>query len=181
MSRLGKLPIQLPSGVEARMSGKKLEVKGPKGQLELVIPKLVKVDIADGVITVSISDTESKKERAFWGLFRSLVNNMVVGVSEGFSKQLEVVGVGYRVSASGNKLTLNVGYSQPVEFNIPEGLSVATEGNTITVSGIDKQAVGETAARIRKVRKPEPYKGKGIKYADEVIQRKEGKSASKKS
>lgn len=181
MSRLGKLPIQLPDGVGAELKGSTLKVKGPKGELSQEIHPLVKVDIQDKEINISVNDTESKKERALWGLFRSLARNLVQGVSEGFSKQLEVVGVGYRVSVSGNKLTLNVGYSRPVEFTVPEEVSVQTEGNTITVSGIDKQIVGETAARIKRVRKPEPYKGKGIKYVGEAIQRKEGKSASKKS
>ena len=122
---------------------------------------------------------EAKKEKAMWGLYRSLINNMVVGLNDGFEKKLEVIGVGYRVALSGQKITLNVGYSHPVDYDLPEGINAQVEGNNITISGVDKQLVGEVAAQIRKVRKPEPYKGKGIKYSDEVIRRKEGKAAVK--
>jgi len=181
MSRLGKLPIQLPQGVEAKLQGNTLTVKGPKGELSQEINELVKLDVSDSEIKVNVANPSSKKERAMWGLFRSLVRNMVQGVSEGFTRQLEVNGVGYRVSVSGQKLTFNVGYSQPAEFTVPEGIDVQVEGNVVTLSGIDKQAVGETAARIKQIKKPEPYKGKGIKFVGETILRKEGKSASKKS
>lgn len=179
MSRLGKLPIKLPDTVEAKIENNFIVVKGPKGELKQELNNIVKVDIVDGEIQVSINDITDKKEKAFWGLFRSLINNMVVGVTDGFEKKLEVNGVGYRVAISGKKLTLNVGYSHPVDFMLPEGIDGAVEANVITISGFDKQLVGEMAAQIRKVRKPEPYKGKGIKYVDEVIIRKEGKTAGK--
>lgn len=179
MSRLGKLPITLPEGIEARIEDNFIIVKGSKGELKQELNKLVNVEIKDKQITVDVKDKESKKEKAFWGLYRSLINNMVIGLNEGFEKKLEVNGVGYRVAAQGNKLNLNLGFSHPVEFLLPEGITAAVEGNVITISGINKQMVGETAAKIRKLRKPEPYKGKGIKYVDEVIIRKEGKTAGK--
>jgi len=179
MSRLGKLPINIVEGVTAKIEGKKIIVKGPKGELSQDFNDLVVLEIKEKEIIVSVKNEKNKKERAFWGLFRSLINNMVLGVSEGFEKKLEVNGVGYRVALSGKKIILNVGYSHPVEFELPEGINASIEGNIITVSGIDKQLVGEVAANIRKVRKPEPYKGKGIKYIDEIIRRKEGKTAGK--
>ncbi|MCD4761738.1 50S ribosomal protein L6 [bacterium] len=179
MSRLGKLPIKIPEGTQAKLLDGQISIKGPKGELTQRLDELVKVEIKDDVITVSVKNPEVKKERSFWGLFRSLINNMVVGVNDGFEKKLEIVGVGYRAALSGQKLTLNVGYSHPVDFTIPEGIKAVLEGNIVIISGIDKQLVGETAARIRKVKKPEPYKGKGIKYIDEVIRRKEGKAAVK--
>ena len=179
MSRLGKLPINIVEGVTAKIEGKKIIVKGPKGELSQDFNDLVVLEIKEKEIIVSVKNEKNKKERAFWGLFRSLINNMVLGVSEGFEKKLEINGVGYRVALSGKKIILNVGYSHPVEFELPKGISASIEGNIITVSGIDKQLVGEVAANIRKVRKPEPYKGKGIKYIDEIIRRKEGKTAGK--
>ena len=179
MSRLGKLPINIVEGVTAKIEGKKIIIKGPKGELSQDLSDLVVVEIKEKEIIVSVKNEKNKKERAFWGLFRSLINNMVVGVTEGFEKKLEVNGVGYRVALSGKKLVLNVGYSHPVEFELPEGITMSVEANVITVIGIDKQLVGEVSAKIRKVRKPEPYKGKGIKYIDEVIRRKEGKTAGK--
>lgn len=179
MSRLGKLPIVIPSGVDVKIDDSFITVKGPKGELKQKLNELVKVELKDGLVEVSIEKKENKKQRAFWGLFRSLINNMVVGVSEGFEKKLEVNGVGYRVAVSGKKLNLNLGYSHPIEFPLPDGITAEVEGNIITISGFDKQAVGEVAAQIRKLRKPEPYKGKGIKYVDEIIIRKEGKTAAK--
>ncbi len=179
MSRIGKLPIELPDGVQANLEKNILVVKGPKGELKQSIDNNVKVEIGEKDIKVDVENKESKKEKAFWGLYRSLINNMVKGVSEGFEKKLEVNGVGYRVALSGKKLTLNVGFSHPVDFELPEGITGVVEGNVITISGIDKQQVGEVSACIRKVRKPEPYKGKGIKYMDEVIRRKAGKTAAK--
>lgn len=173
------MPIELSGGVKARIDGEFLVVSGPKGELRQKTHELVGIDIQAERIVVSVKNPESKKEKAFWGLYRSLVDNMVTGVRDGFSKKLEVVGVGYRVAGSGKKLTFNVGYSHPVEFELPEGISASVEANTVTIEGFDKQLVGETAARIRKIRKPEPYKGKGIKYADEIIIRKEGKAAAK--
>ena len=128
---------------------------------------------------VTVGKPEDKKERALWGLFRALIANMVTGVNEGYEKKLEVKGVGYKVAVAGNKVNLNLGFSHPLEFVLPEGISAVAEGNNLTISGIDKQLVGETAARIRKLRKPEPYKGKGIKYSDEIIRRKAGKTAAK--
>lgn len=179
MSRLGKLPIELPEGSSAKLDGTVLSVKGPKGELSQDTLGHVKVEIDDKEIKVSVDDVNNKKQKAMWGLYRSLAQNMVEGVTEGFEKKLEVNGVGYRVALQGKKLVLNVGYSHPVEMEFPEGLAGQVEGNVITISGIDKQAVGEFAAKVRKVRKPEPYKGKGIKYIDEVIRRKEGKTAAK--
>jgi len=179
MSRLGKLPIELGEGIQAKIEGDFIVVKGPKGELKEKTHKLVKIEIDDKEIKVSVANPENKNERALWGLYRSLVRNMVMGVRDGFEKKLEISGVGFRAQASGKKLTLNVGFSHPVDFELPEGISAAVEGNVITISGIDKQLVGETAARIRRIRKPEPYKGKGIKYVDETIIRKVGKTAAK--
>jgi len=179
MSRLGKLPIKLPEGVQVKIENNFIIVKGGKGELKQALHELVQVDIDGGEIKVSVKNPGIKREKAFWGLYRSLINNMVKGVAEGFEKKLELVGVGYRVSLTGNKLLFNVGYSHPVEFELPVGISAHVEGNIIAINGADKQAVGEAAARIRKIRKPEPYKGKGIKYIDEIIRRKEGKAAVK--
>jgi large subunit ribosomal protein L6 len=179
MSRLGKLPIKLTSGTEAKIENGFIVVKGPKGELKEKLHSLVQIELSDSEITVKIKDIESKKEKAFWGLYRSLINNMVNGVNTGFEKKLEINGVGYRAAVNGKILEINAGYSHPVKFELPEGISAAVEKNVITISGIDKQLVGETASRIRKVRKPEPYKGKGIKYLEEVIIRKEGKAAGK--
>ncbi len=180
MSRIGKLPIILPEGVQAEITKKKVAVTGPKGQLEQELAiKDVLVELVDGSILVTVKNPEDRQQRAYWGLYRSLINNLVIGVSEGFEKKLEVNGVGYKVAVSGNTMTLNLGYSHPIVFVLPEGITATVEGNIITVSGIDKQSVGNTAAKIRKFRKPEPYKGKGVKYVEEVIIRKEGKAASK--
>ena len=179
MSRLGKIPIKLEAGASAKIADDFIIVTGPKGELRQKLNKLVKVEILDKEIKVSVKNKETKKEKAFWGLYWSLINNMVRGVTKGFEKKLEMIGVGYRVNLSGNKLTFNVGFSHPVEFVLPEGISGQVEGNIITVSGIDKQLVGETAALIRKIKKPEPYKGKGIRYVDEIVRRKVGKAAVK--
>ncbi len=179
MSRLGKLPIKLPEGTQATIENNFIVVKSAKGELKQKLHKLVNVKIENGEVVVDIKDKNSKKEKAFWGLYRSLINNMVIGLNDGFEKKLEVNGVGYRTAIAGKKLTLNVGYSHPVDFELPDGINGLVEGNVITISGIDKQLVGETASQIRKVRKPEPYKGKGVKYVDEVIIRKEGKTAGK--
>lgn len=179
MSRLGKLPIELPEGTQAKIEGGFIIIKGPKGELKMNIHGLVKVDINSSKILVSIKDVEDKKEKSFWGLYRSLINNMVIGVNKGFEKKLEINGIGYKASISGKKLILNVGYSHPIEYSIPDNISISVEDKVIVISGIDKQHVGDVAAQIRKTRKPEPYKGKGIKYIDEVIRRKVGKSAVK--
>ncbi|MEA3449880.1 MAG: 50S ribosomal protein L6 [Patescibacteria group bacterium] len=179
MSRLGKLPIELVDGTEARIQDGFVIVKGRKGELKQKLHDLAMVKIEDKQIIVSIKNPKIKKERAFWGLYRSLINNMVIGVNDGFEKKLEVVGVGYRVALSGKNLKLNVGFSHQVDFSLPDGIEGAVEGNIVTISGFDKQLVGETAAKIRKIKKPEPYKGKGIKYTDEIVRRKEGKTAAK--
>lgn len=177
MSRVGKKPVSVPEGVTIKMEGRTMVVKGPKGELRQEIHPKVKIDQKDGEITVSVGNPEDKQERAFWGLFRKLIANMVEGVTKGFEKKLEINGIGYRAEIQGKKLVLHVGYSHPVEFDAPEGVDIAVEKNVITVSGIDRQKVGEVAAQVRRIRKPEPYKGKGIKYVDEVIRRKAGKAA----
>ena len=179
MSRIGKKPIEIPSGVNVTLDQGLILVKGPKGELQRSIHPLVKVEIKDTEINVKVDNEENHIQKALWGLFRSLIYNMVVGVTEGFEKKLEINGVGYKANATGQNLVLNVGYSHAVEFNIPEGINCQVEANVITISGIDKQQVGEVAANIRKVRKPEPYKSKGIKYIDEIIRRKAGKAAAK--
>lgn len=179
MSRIGKKPIIIPKGVDIKLdvvdAKVKVNVKGPKGSLDVVIPTGVKIEQVDGQLLLSIDDINDNKTRAFWGLARNLVNNAVIGVTEGFSKTLEINGVGFKANAQNNKLTLNVGFSHPVEYPSRPGITIETEKNIIKISGIDKQLVGQTAAEIRKIKKPEPYKGKGIKYSDEVIRRKAGK------
>lgn len=181
MSRVGKKPVIIPQGVEVSIDGQKVVVKGPKGELNHSFNELVQIvateEDGQNTVVVRIADEEDRLQKAQWGTARSVLANMVKGVTEGFEKKLEVNGVGYRVSLSGKTLVLNVGYSHEVRFELPEGISAAVEGNVITISGSSAQLVGETAARIRKVRKPEPYKGKGIKYIDEVIRRKAGKAA----
>ncbi len=179
MSRIGKAPIAIPDKVKVDLTPPMISVEGPKGSLNLSFSDLVKVDIEDAFIKVS-AVTEHRKSRAMHGLTRTLINNMVVGVTEGFTKSLEIQGVGYRAESDKQNLTLNVGYSNPVVVSIPEGISVDVEKNTlIHVRGIDKQQVGEMAARIRRVRKPEPYRGKGIRYLGEQVRRKVGKAGGK--
>jgi len=179
MSRIGKMPIAIPAGVTVEIAeNNKVTVKGPKGTLERVLPKEMEIKLEGAEIVVNRPD-DKKKNKSLHGLTRTLLNNMVVGVSSGYEKKLEVNGVGYRASKSGKTLTLNLGYSHPVEMIDPEGLETTVEGNVITVKGIDKEKVGQFAAEIRDKRRPEPYKGKGIKYADEVIRRKEGKTGKK--
>ena len=178
MSRIGKLPIDIPAGVKVDIKGQDISVTGKKGSLSRTIRPELEVKIEDNQILVSGGDND-KKINAFRGLTRSLVNNMVIGVSEGFKKVLVIEGVGYRASASGKSLTLNVGYSNPVEFKLPEVVSGSVENNTtIILESIDKEALGMTAAQIRAIRKPEPYKGKGIRYEGEYIQRKAGKTGA---
>ncbi len=172
MSRIGKKPIEIPSGVEVKINGQIVNIKGSKGSLEVTIPKGVSVEQKDKELVFSIKD---QVDNNLWGLSRTLVNNAILGVTEGFSKELEINGVGFKVVLQGKKLVLNVGFSHPVEYNLPEGINAEIEKNQIKISGIDKQSVGQTAAEIRAIKKPEPYKGKGIKYADEVIRRKAGK------
>ena len=179
MSRLGKLPIELKEGIQARIENGRIYVKGTKGELSEKLHDLVKIEVSEKDVRVSVENPKNKNEKALWGLYRSLINNMAEGLEKGFEKKLEVNGVGFRVAVNGRKLDLNLGFSHPVVFELPEGIEAGVEGNVITISGIDKQLVGETAARIRKKRKPEPYKGKGIKYIDEVIIRKVGKTSAK--
>jgi large subunit ribosomal protein L6 len=176
MSRIGKKPIPMPAGVTATVESGTLTVKGPKGQLAMqLLDDLVKYEVADGEIRVT-PITDAQRNRAAWGMQRTLVQNLVTGVTEGFSKVLEITGVGYRAAAQGKNLRLQLGYSHDVNFPVPEGVEVKTpDANTVEISGIDKQKVGQVAAEIRRWRKPEPYKGKGIKYRGEYIFRKEGK------
>ena len=175
MSRIGKRPVPLPAGVTASTEGETLSVKGPKGTLQLHMRDEIAYEIGDdGILVKPANDT--KQARAFWGMQRTLVDNLVTGVSEGFTKVLEISGVGYRAQAQGRNLRLQLGYSHDVNFPVPEGIDVKTpDQNTVEISGIDKQKVGQVAAEIRRWRKPEPYKGKGIKYRGEYIFRKEGK------
>jgi large subunit ribosomal protein L6 len=178
MSRIGKKPIDIPKGVEVNIQNSVLSTKGPLGQLEYSIPDGISVEVQDASVVV-MRATDQKRNRALHGLVRSLVNNMVIGVSSGFTKTLEIVGIGYRAKKEGNVLNLAVGYSHPVNFPAPEGITIDVEGqNTVIVKGIDKQKVGQVAANIRKVRTPEPYKGKGIRYSDEVVRKKVGKTAA---
>jgi large subunit ribosomal protein L6 len=176
MSRIGKLPIPVPSGVDVTINGRDVTVKGPKGTLSHTIVEPITVTQSDGALIVERPDDE-RDSKARHGLTRSLVNNMVVGVTEGYSKTLEIVGTGYRVQARGSDLEFALGFSHPVTVKPPEGITFAVEAPTrFVVSGIDKQRVGEVAANIRKLRKPEPYKGKGVRYAGEVVRRKAGKA-----
>jgi large subunit ribosomal protein L6 len=175
MSRIGKRPVPLPSGVTATTEGQILSVKGPKGTLSLQMRDEIRYDISEDGISVQPAN-ETKQARAFWGMQRTLVQNLVTGVSEGFTKVLEITGVGYRATAQGKSLRLQLGYSHDVNVDVPEGIEIKTPDNTtVEVSGIDRQKVGQVAAEIRRWRKPEPYKGKGIKYRGEYIFRKEGK------
>ena len=180
MSRIGRMPIAIPAGVTVEVAeNNKVTVKGPKGTLERVLPAEMDIKVEGAEILVS-RPNDLKKMKSLHGLTRTLINNMVVGVTNGYEKVLEVNGVGYRAAKSGNKLTLNLGYSHPVEMIDPEGIETVLDGqNKITVKGIDKEKVGQFAAEIRDKRRPEPYKGKGIKYADEVIRRKVGKTGKK--
>jgi large subunit ribosomal protein L6 len=176
MSRIGKLPITIAKGVQVDVDGSTVRVKGPKGELSREFPAGVSFQVEDGKVSVARADDE-KQTRALHGLSRSLLNNMVVGVTDGFTRTLELQGVGYRVAQTGEKVTLNVGYSHPVEVVPPAGIQLEVDGNTkLHVRGIDKELVGQVAANIRKVRKPEPYKGKGIRYLGEHVRRKAGKA-----
>ena len=176
MSRIGKKPVAMPQGVTATVEGQTLTVKGPKGSLSMpLLSDLVKYEIDEGEIRVTPL-TDAQRNRAAWGMTRTNVQNLITGVTEGFTKVLEITGVGYRAQAQGRKLRLQLGYSHDVNYDLPEGIDVKTpDQNTIEISGIEKQKVGQVAAEIRRWRKPEPYKGKGIKYRGEYIFRKEGK------
>jgi large subunit ribosomal protein L6 len=175
MSRIGKKPVALPKGVTANVSGQTVKVKGPKGELQVTLPAEVAIEAgADGVSVTPRKEME--RAAAMWGLSRTLVNNLVVGVTEGFQQKLEIQGVGYRAQVAGKNLNLQLGFSHDVAYPIPAGITITAEKPTqLTVAGIDKQLVGQVAAEIRAYRKPEPYKGKGVRYADEYVRRKEGK------
>ncbi|HAF42932.1 MAG TPA: 50S ribosomal protein L6 [Sphingobium sp.] len=175
MSRTGKKPVAVPAGVTASIADGELSVKGPKGTLSLPLADEVTYSIEDGSIAVKPAN-DSKRARAFWGMQRTLIANLITGVTEGYTKKLLITGVGYRADAKGKVLNLKLGYSHDVDFAVPEGIEIKTPDNTtVEITGIDKQKVGQVAAEIRRWRKPEPYKGKGIKYAGEFIFRKEGK------
>ncbi len=178
MSRIGKLPISLPSGVDVKTGADGVQVKGPKGTLSAKLPEQIAMEVSDGQIRFTRPD-DSKRSRALHGLARALAANLVTGVTDGFKKTLEIQGVGYRASVSGDTLNLLLGYSHPVDMPIPKGLSVSVEGGTqLVVEGIDKQLVGQFAADIRSKRPPEPYKGKGVRYAGEYVRRKVGKTGA---
>lgn len=178
MSRIGKEPITVPKGVEIKLDRSRVQVRGPKGELSVELHSKIDVTVDNQVIQLNRIDN-SRAAREQWGLRRTLINNAVLGVSKGFEKTLEVIGVGYKADLQGSTIVLNVGYSHPVKIDLPKGIDAKVEKNKITLSGIDKQAVGELAAVIRRVRPPEPYKGKGIKYETEQIRRKAGKSGKK--
>ncbi|KAB1071456.1 50S ribosomal protein L6 [Methylobacterium planeticum] len=175
MSRVGKKPVAVPSGVTATVTGQTVKMKGSKGELQFVVPSLVSVALEDGAVSVQPKD-QSKQARSLWGTSRAQVANLVEGVSKGFEKKLEITGVGYRAAMAGKSLKLSLGYSHDIEYEIPAGITIVTPKPTeIVVTGIDRQRVGQVAAEIRDYRGPEPYKGKGVKYAGEFIFRKEGK------
>ena len=179
MSRIGRQPVVIPAGVTVEVAeGNKVTVKGAKGTLERVLPAEMTIKVEDGHVVVT-RPNDLKKMKSLHGLTRTLIHNMVIGVSQGYEKALEINGVGYRAAKQGKKLVLTLGYSHPVEMTDPEGLEAVVDGNKIVVKGIDKEKVGQYAAEIREKRAPEPYKGKGIKYADEVIRRKVGKTGKK--
>ena len=176
MSRIGKLPVPVPSGVDVALTGNHLSVKGSRGTLERSLPSQMRINVADGVITVE-RPSDTTLHRSLHGLTRTLVSNMVEGVSRGFTRQLDLVGVGFRATKQGNDLVLTLGYSHPIRYTPPEGITIEVPAPTqISISGADKEAVGQVAAKIRSFRKPEPYKGKGVLYRGEVIRRKAGKS-----
>ncbi len=180
MSRIGNQPIKVPAGVQVNVTDTEIKVKGPKGELAFPINPGIKVSVKEGIIQVKRSN-DTPEERSLHGLTRAFINNMVKGVTSGFEKRLEIIGVGYRAQVTGKKVTLNLGFSHPIEMQFPIGVNVEMDKeqkNLMVISGIDKQAVGQFAANIRALKKPEPYKGKGIKYIDEVIARKAGKAAA---
>jgi len=179
MSRIGKLPVVVPEKVDVKINGAEVSVKGPNGSLDYTFTDKVKIELKDKEVLVTPVD-ESKEARSLWGTTRTLINNMVTGVTTGFTKTLEYNGVGYKAAVSGSTITLNLGYSHPINFDIPTGIEIEVEkATTVHVKGADKALVGQTAAEIREFRPPEPYLGKGIRYSDEHIRRKAGKSAGK--
>ncbi len=178
MSRIGRRPIEIPEGVDVRLEDKVITAKGPLGELTYTIPSGISVEIQEAQIVVTRA-TEQKRHKALHGLVRSLINNLVVGVATGFTKQLDIVGIGYRAKKDGDVLNLAVGYSHPVNFPVPDGITIDVQGqNKVIVKGRDKQLVGQVAANIRRIRPPEPYKGKGIRYSDEVVRTKVGKTGA---
>lgn len=179
MSRIGKKPIPIPKGVEVKLDGDTIRVKGPKGALERRVHPRIQVKIDADHIVVSVAD-QTGQSRAFHGLFRVLFANMMIGVTKGFERGLEIVGVGYRAELQGRTAIFHLGYSHPIHFELPDGIEAKIDKTKVTLSSIDKELLGRTAAKIRSFRKPEPYKGKGIKYADEIIRRKAGKAGAVK-
>ena len=178
MSRIGRKPITVPAGVTVEINGQHVKVTGPKGTLELTILPGINIELADGVITLTKA-VETAETGRLYGLSRTLVDNMVIGVSQGFTRALEINGVGFRAAVAGNIINLSLGFSHPVVFTLPVGVDAKVEKNIVTLSGFDKQLVGQAAANLRALKKPEPYKGKGIKYVEETIRRKAGKTATK--
>jgi large subunit ribosomal protein L6 len=176
MSRVGKKIIPVPKGVQLTLSGRKVTAKGPKGELSYTVHECIGLDIEADQATVT-RNSEEREVRALHGLSRALINNLVEGVANGFSKTLEIIGTGYRAQVQGKTVVLNLGYSHPIEFALPDGIEAKIDGNKLTISGIDKQRVGQVAAEIRRLRPPEPYKGKGVRYENEYVRRKAGKSA----
>ena len=182
MSRIGKKPVAIPNGTEVTVANRLVTVKGPKGELSYEHLPVVKVEVVDGEVLVSLVDDRDNDSRKFHGLTRQLVANMVEGVSKGFEKKLEIIGVGYKAAPKGKVLTLNLGHSHPIDFDVPDGIEIVADEknkNILIITGIDKQKVGQTAAVIRSYRPPEPYKGKGVRYIDEHVRRKAGKAATK--
>ncbi len=179
MSRVGKQLIKIPQGVTVTVDAGVIIVKGPKGELRRVQNKAVTVKVENDTVTLSVAHEDDKKEKSLWGTFASHIKNMIVGVTVGFKRQLEINGVGYKVAKQGSDLKLEVGFSHPVIYKVPQGITVDVEKNIMTVNGSDKELVGATTAEIRSIKKPEPYKGKGIKYVEETIRRKAGKTAAK--
>ena len=178
MSRIGRKPITVPAGVTLEQTGSRIVVTGPKGSLELDLLPGLALEQTDGVVKLAKTEETPETGRSY-GLMRTLVNNMIIGVSQGFTRQLEINGVGFRASIAGNTITLSLGFSHPVVFTLPDGVEAKVEKNLVTLSGFDKQQVGQVAANLRALKKPEPYKGKGIKYVEERIRRKAGKTATK--
>ncbi len=179
MSRIGKQAIVIPKGLDVSLEGTKLIFKNTKIQKELETHNRVEISLNDGVLLFGLKESQGLKAKAFWGTYRALANNIVIGLTNGFTKQLEINGVGYKASVKGNVLELSLGYSHPINYDIPNGIEITLDKNILTLKGVDKQQIGQVASEIRSFRSPEPYKGKGIKYVDEVIIRKAGKTAKK--
>jgi len=177
MSRIGKKPITIPNEVKVDLKEDTLKVVGPKGELLLNIPKGVEIKIEEKELRVNVTEPSEKYYRALWGTISRLISNMIEGVTKGYSKSLEFVGTGFKIGVSGDEVTMEIGYSHPIKYKLPKGISATVSKNILTISGVDKALVGDVAASIRRLRKPEPYKGKGIKYVGEVIRRKVGKAA----